>query len=100
MYCLMNDDEPEVVRHTCGNRMCVKPTHLIPGSQQDNMRDKFFDGTGNTQKLSPEDVRDIRRRFVRTSPRKSNASELAAEYGIGARYISRIAAGKALTYVG
>ena len=99
MYCIMNDDEPEVVRHTCGNRMCVKPTHLIAGSQVQNMQDKFFDGTQNTQKLTVDDVRSIRARFTRTSPRKSNAKELAAKYGVTVQYICRIADGRSLNYV-
>lgn len=100
MFVIMNDEEPEVVRHACGNPLCVKPTHLVAGTQQENMQDKFFHGTGGTQKLTVEDVRDIRRRFVRTSPRKSNSKELAREYGVRPQYISRIASGKALTYVG
>ena len=29
----------EVVRHTCDNRACCNPNHLIKGSQKDNMRD-------------------------------------------------------------
>lgn len=28
-----------VVRHTCDNRMCINPTHLVAGSQQDNVDD-------------------------------------------------------------
>lgn len=99
MFVAMNDIEPEVVRHTCNNRRCVKPTHLIGGTQEQNMRDKFFDGTGNTQKLSPSDVMDIRDRFVRYNKRRSNAREIAAEYGVTAKYVVLIAEGKRLTYV-
>ncbi len=87
------------VRHTCGNRACVKPTHLLTGTHTQNMQDKFFDGTGNTQKLTASDVREIRRRFVRYNQRRSNAHELAAEFGVGHKYVAKIAEGKVLTYV-
>lgn len=100
MYCIMNDEEPEVVRHTCGNRMCVKPTHLIPGSQVENMQDKFYDGTGNTQKLNVVQVKEIRDRYIRTGHRTSNAKELASEYGVSPKYVRMIANGKRFSYVG
>lgn len=99
MHREMTGESPEVVRHTCRNPSCVKPTHLAPGTQKLNMQDKFYDRSGNTQKLSPEDIQSIRKRFVRTSPRKSNAKELATEYGVQSRYICRIADGRSLSYV-
>lgn len=99
MFMIMNDEEPEVVRHTCCNPLCVKPTHLIPGTQQENMQDKFFDGTGNTQKLNPQQVLEIRARYSRTGHRTSNAGELAAEYGVTPKYIRLIGNGKRLNYV-
>lgn len=33
-----------VVRHTCDNRKCVNPDHLIAGSQADNVRDCMIRG--------------------------------------------------------
>ena len=88
-----------VIRHSCRNRACVKPTHLVTGTQSQNMQDKFLDGTGNTQKLTHDDVRAIRRDFIRYNQRRSNAHELAEHYGIGHKYVAKIAEGKALTYV-
>jgi hypothetical protein len=34
------DNPVEVVRHTCGNRLCVNPKHLIGGTHIDNMEDR------------------------------------------------------------
>lgn len=99
MHLMMSGDDPEVVRHSCGNRSCVKPTHLLSGTQSENMQDKFFDGTGNTQKLTPGDVREIRARFTRRNRKFTNAGELAEEFGITKKYVTLIAEGKRLTYV-
>ena len=36
--------EGECVRHTCDNPSCVRPEHLILGSQAENMQDKIARG--------------------------------------------------------
>ena len=37
----------QVIRHTCNNRACVRPEHLIPGTQSDNMQDMYKAGRAN-----------------------------------------------------
>lgn len=37
-------EEYEVTRHTCDNRRCINPEHLIVGSAGDNVRDAFERG--------------------------------------------------------
>lgn len=31
---------PELVRHTCDNRACINPEHLLPGNHDLNMQDR------------------------------------------------------------
>lgn len=99
MHLAVTGAAPSVVRHSCRNRSCVKPTHPLSGTQVDNMRDKFFDETGNTQKLNVSQVREIRERYIRTGHRTSNAKELAEEYGVSPKWIRVVASGKKLSYV-
>lgn len=62
------------VMHKCDNPSCVRPDHLLIGSNADNMADKVFKGrqasgqktvSGNA-KLSPDKVRRIRASKERT----------------------------------
>lgn len=43
-FYLANLYFPEVVMHTCDNRICVNPHHLQGGTQQQNMRDMVARG--------------------------------------------------------
>jgi hypothetical protein len=55
-----------VVRHTCHNKICINPDHLILGTQQDNINDKLAAGREargsdvGGSKLTDEDVLKIR----------------------------------------
>lgn len=61
----------KVVRHTCDNRKCVNPEHLVLGTHQDNMddmkhRDRAAKGLNNGAcKLTPEQVNYIRAHYKR-----------------------------------
>lgn len=60
-----------VVRHKCDNRACVRPDHLLLGTQKDNVADTWsrnraklpmIKGEGHwSSKLTADDVREIRR---------------------------------------
>ena len=48
VYYQATGDLPEVVRHTCDNRLCVNLDHLLPGTHTDNARDRVLRGRNGT----------------------------------------------------
>ena len=46
-------------RHTCNNRWCINPEHLIPGTRQENVDDKKIHGTSG-RKLTELKVKVIK----------------------------------------
>jgi len=81
------------VRHSCDNKPCFNPDHLIVGTPKENTRDKIersFDGRGATNgnaKLTAEQVAEIR-----ASSEKQVV--LASRYGVGQSQIGRIKRGE------
>jgi len=54
-----------LLRHTCDNRWCVSPAHLIPGTVAENVGDMVYRGRaarGVGMKLTEAAVHHIRRR--------------------------------------
>jgi len=48
------------VMHTCDNKLCVNPEHLVLGTRKDNTIDAVKKGRMANQKLSDEQVKEIR----------------------------------------
>ena len=86
----------KIGRHTCDNRPCCNPAHVLPGTHQDNVDDmwarrraRIYGGQVRrgedvgTARLTEAEVLAIRqdRRPLRT---------IAAEYGINWEYVSKI----------
>lgn len=74
VYCRHNKVSLEsikglVVRHTCDNRSCINPEHLLIGTVADNNRDKVNRGrcakSRKTRKLSDDVVKAIRSRYIK-----------------------------------
>jgi hypothetical protein len=85
--------EGMVTRHTCNNRPCCNPAHLLEGTPNDNVNDRVRDGRsvgprGERQwnsKLTREQVAAIK---LYAGP--MNCQELATTYGVSRTCISRI----------
>lgn len=84
-YRIWRGDIPKglVVRHTCvRNRACVNPTHLLLGTQRDNMDDVKRDETAN-KKLTKAQRDEIRRS-------DEPILALAERYGVCWGYVYRL----------
>jgi len=100
-YLLTHGELPAnaVIRHSCDNPPCIEPTHLLIGTQADNIADRQARGRHRpghlsgedhpAHKLTAEDVLEIRR--IR---RHYSLSELAAVYGVSRRTIHMAATGQ------
>jgi hypothetical protein len=82
-----------VVRHTCDNRICCNPAHLVLGTQKDNVRDMMERGKpgyrhfrGEEHGQSKIDVDTVR--LIRSDPRSALA--LAKVLNISQSQILRI----------
>lgn len=77
-----------VVRHTCDNRLCVEPEHLLGGTQSQNMHDKKRPGKVFL-KPTPEDVVAIKVRLATGEIMRT----IAADFGVSRTMISEIKRG-------
>lgn len=98
-WILANGAIPEGmdVLHSCDNPPCCNPAHMRLGTHDENMMEKQIRGRGH--KLNADKAREIKRRFQRYGPRKTNAQELAAEFGVLPATIWSIATGRLWRHV-
>jgi DNA-binding XRE family transcriptional regulator len=101
-YEVWNGPIPDglMVRHTCDNRKCIEPTHLILGTAQDNADDlrssrrRKGEGAGDRNgraRLTNEQAEEIRMRYRRGG---ISQEQLADEYGVSQFAVSAIVRGK------
>jgi hypothetical protein len=94
-----------LIRHSndCTGRECVRPDHLTPGTQWDNMQDRRTAGNypqpkvktpmpRKVRKLSHQDVHDIL--LALETPYRGIVNDLAAKYGVAHNTISAIKNGR------
>jgi hypothetical protein len=95
----------QLVLHKCDTPLCVRPDHLFLGSDADNRADCVSKGRQawgertNRNTLTEELVRKIREEWRVYSPRKTNAEELAAKYGVRKGTIYLAATGRTWSYL-
>ena len=84
----------KVIRHKCGNRMCVRTSHLQIGTKADNARDTaemFMTVT----KLTASDVRGIRDDYNHGLP----ISDISRRYGIAFGSVYPIVCYKSFSWI-
>jgi len=94
-------DSGVVIRHTCDNRSCCNPDHLIPGSQKDNVgdmlaRNRFPKGIKHGRaKLNDDAIRDIK---VQYNKDNQTITTIAKQYDVDRKTIHKVVNG--ITWVG
>ena len=85
-----------MIRHQCHQRCCINPHHLEIGTAQDNSDDCAKAGRcprgsqRSSAKLDEDAVREIKGRLKRREARK----RIAADYGVSAWTIEKVATGE------
>ncbi len=87
---------PEFVLHTCDNRICVNPNHLYDGTESQNRIDRSQRGPLHTkQKLTPDDIREIRYLLALGLTQRS----IARRFDVSNVAISHINTGKTWSHI-
>ena len=105
-YCESNevsleDIHGKVIRHTCDNPCCMNPTHLLIGTQADNVRDMLerkrnvnvHGADSPNTHLTPADILAIRKAYKKGT-RKYGGRALGRQYGVSDVTIANIINGK------
>ena len=98
MYRKFKGEIPDgmVVRHTCDNRKCCNPDHLILGTHADNARDReerkrgAYGEKNGAARLTQERVDQMRVAFKVGIP----VSEVAAVFGVSVSAAYRVKVGR------
>lgn len=91
IYVCMNGAIPEdlYLLHKCDNPTCVKPAHMEPGTQQDNLKQAQDRGRSlgmRAKKVQLTDITTMRELLGAGFSQR----EIAAQYGISQSYLSQI----------
>ena len=84
-----------MVRHLCGNKLCVNPDHLEEGTMADNAQDGIRLG----ETLRGEDngkakINEDQARYILRNPDGLTGAKLARKFGVSAATISLIRSGQ------
>jgi DNA-binding XRE family transcriptional regulator len=77
-----------LLRHTCGNRLCVRPEHLKWGGVRESHAAQMTNmNRSRVAKLTEQDVRQIRQRYA---DHEITQRQLAKEYGISVATVQSV----------
>lgn len=93
-YFLKHGIEPKgIVRHTCDDKRCVNPDHLVNGTQKDNCDDMVRRGRSTKgrpfnggQRLTKVQVNEIRQLCSKGVTQR----EVAKRFGVTEKHVGRI----------
>lgn len=91
--------EKKIVMHTCDNPPCVNPDHLKIGTHLDNQIDKVDKGRGKVEKLTKEQVIEIKKMLNVAQKRISGTSHIAKKFGVSRTTIHSINVGKTWSWL-
>ncbi len=83
-----------VIRHTCDNRKCINPNHLIIGTHQDNVKDRVKRGRSAKGVRNGRSKLTEKQALVIYKDKKSTRTELARKYGVDRQVIRKIQIGE------
>lgn len=82
-------EDKNIVRHTCNNRGCINPKHLITGTYRDNYNDMVKSGISKN-KLNINDVKQIKWYLKNTDLKHYEIAEI---FSINVDRVSKISSG-------
>lgn len=88
----------QIVRHTCDNKICVNPNHLLIGTLSDNSIDCVKRNRHPSQKLNSEDIKDIKWK-LKYQYKRGLLTKLAKLYHVDPSHISNIKNGHNWSWV-
>jgi len=83
-----------VIRHTCDNRKCINPEHLILGTHQDNVKDRVKRGRSANGKRNGRSKLTGKQALVIYKNKKNTRTELARKYNVDRQVIRKIQIGE------
>lgn len=91
-YCWKYGALPFLLRHTCDNKVCVNPSHLVPGTHKDNATDMVVRGRSRKGERNPAAKLTYDQvQAIRIDPRFQRV--IAKEYNVARSTISAIKTG-------
>lgn len=91
-----------LLRHTCDNRRCINPSHLLEGNYQDNANDKVnrdrcpLGSNHVNSKLTEQQVIEIHNKLCTTALRQI---DIAIQYGVERSAVSSIKIGRTWSHI-